>query len=111
MNQRNGRWSLGVGEKMALQSAGPMPPLDAVALTQDCTFHHTLDLARSEAEGKMPVRLGTVQQTLLVPLWARAMEASEPAPVLRDPTAEGILSRLDFDFTPLSSARASQLGC
>jgi O-methyltransferase involved in polyketide biosynthesis len=60
---------------------------------------------------KLPVQLGTVQKTLLVPLWARAMEAAEEQPVLRDPVAQSIMSRLDFDFSPLSSARPSQLGC
>lgn len=57
------------------------------------------------------VRLGTVQETLLVPLWARARECDEPTPVLHDPTSLEILNRLDYDFSPLDGARASQLGC
>jgi O-methyltransferase involved in polyketide biosynthesis len=60
---------------------------------------------------KLPVELGTLQETLLVPLWARAREAAEAHPVLRDPYAADILARLDYDFTPLDGARASQLGC
>ncbi|MCA8912466.1 MAG: class I SAM-dependent methyltransferase [Planctomycetes bacterium] len=60
---------------------------------------------------QVPVRLGTVQETLLVPLWARARECDEPAPVLTDPTSREILNRLDYDFGPLDGARASQLGC
>ena len=44
---------------------------------------------------QVPVRLGTVQETLLVPLWARARECDEPAPVLTDPTSREILNRLD----------------
>jgi O-methyltransferase involved in polyketide biosynthesis len=60
---------------------------------------------------RTPVNLGTIQETLLVPLWARARECDEQLPVLRDPKAREILQRLDYDFTPLDGARASQLGC
>ena len=60
---------------------------------------------------RTPVRLGTIQETLLVPLWARARDCDEPSPVLHDPKAREILERLDYDFTPLDGARASQLGC
>jgi O-methyltransferase involved in polyketide biosynthesis len=59
----------------------------------------------------LPVNLGEVQQTLLVPLWARAREGDERAPVLHDPKSREILERLDYDFSPLRRARASQLGC
>jgi O-methyltransferase involved in polyketide biosynthesis len=60
---------------------------------------------------KVPVKLGTVQETLLVPLWARARECDEPRPVLHDPRSREILAALDYDFSPLDTARASQLGC
>lgn len=60
---------------------------------------------------RIPVKLGTVQETLLVPLWARARENEESVPVLDDPTSREILDRLDYDFSPLDGARASQLGC
>lgn len=60
---------------------------------------------------KTPVKLGTIQETLLVPLWARACESTEANPVLLDPKSREILERLDFDFSPLDGARASQLGC
>lgn len=60
---------------------------------------------------KTPVKLGTVQETLLVPLWARARECLEPTPVLNDPKSLEILNRLDYDFSRLEAARASQLGC
>ena len=60
---------------------------------------------------KTPVKLGTIQETLLVPLWARARESEEPRPVLHDPKSREILDRLDYDFSPLEGARASQLGC
>jgi O-methyltransferase involved in polyketide biosynthesis len=62
-------------------------------------------------EVRVPVQLGTVQETLLVPLWARARECDEDRPVLQDPTSLEILNQLDYDFAPLDGARASQLGC
>ena len=60
---------------------------------------------------KTTVKLGTIQETLLVPLWARARESEEATPVLHDPKSREILDALDYDFSPLDGARASQLGC
>ncbi|MBZ0135405.1 MAG: class I SAM-dependent methyltransferase [Planctomycetes bacterium] len=60
---------------------------------------------------KTAVKLGTIQETLLVPLWARARESEEAQPVLHDPKSREILASLDYDFSPLDGARASQLGC
>ncbi|MGD9647707.1 MAG: class I SAM-dependent methyltransferase, partial [Pirellulales bacterium] len=42
--------------------------------------------------------LGTVQETLLIPLWARARESREAQPILRDPKAAEIVAALDYDF-------------
>ena len=42
-------------------------------------------------------QLGDVQQTLLIPLAARAQEAGRKHPVLRDPKAMAMLAALDFD--------------
>ncbi len=60
---------------------------------------------------KLAVELTPVEETLLVPLWARAEESTRSDPVLVDPRARGIRARLDFDFDKLADARASQLGC
>jgi O-methyltransferase involved in polyketide biosynthesis len=60
---------------------------------------------------RVPITLGPVARTLLVPLWARAAETRRPDGVLRDPKAAEILDAIDFDFTALRGARASQLGC
>ncbi len=60
---------------------------------------------------RTPVQLGPVQETLLVPLWARAREADENPPLLNDPKSREILEHLAYDFSPLDAARASQLGC
>jgi len=38
------------------------------------------------------------QATLLMPLWARAMEYRQPNPILRDEKSVAIVESLDFDF-------------
>jgi len=63
------------------------------------------------APSRVPVALGPVARTLLVPLWARAEETLRPDALLRDPAAVEIVRALDFDFGVLRGARASQLGC
>jgi O-methyltransferase involved in polyketide biosynthesis len=45
------------------------------------------------------VRLGTVQETLLIPLYGRAVENRKEEPALRDPRAEEIVASIDYDFT------------
>ncbi len=60
---------------------------------------------------RVPVALGPVAETLLVPLWARAEESRRPDGVLRDPMAGEMVSQLDYDFGRLREAQASQLGC
>jgi O-methyltransferase involved in polyketide biosynthesis len=53
------------------------------------------------------VDLGAVQQTLFIPLAARARESRRRRPVLRDPRAAEILASVDFDATgpvPVSAA-------
>lgn len=62
-------------------------------------------------EVRVPVKLGSIQETLLVPLWARAREYAEAVPVMHDPTSAEILNKLAYDFTSLDGAKASQLGC
>lgn len=41
---------------------------------------------------------GTVQETLLIPLYGRAVENRKPEPALRDPRAEEIVAAIDYDF-------------
>ncbi|MEJ1202342.1 MULTISPECIES: class I SAM-dependent methyltransferase [unclassified Streptomyces] len=43
-------------------------------------------------------RLGTVQETLLIPLYARAVENRKEHALLRDPRAEEIVASIDYDF-------------
>lgn len=50
---------------------------------------------------KLSLDLGPVQKTLLLPLWGRALESKEEDPLIRDPYAQDIVERLDFDFTAM----------
>ncbi|MDO0937728.1 class I SAM-dependent methyltransferase [Streptomyces sp. DG2A-72] len=44
------------------------------------------------------VRLGTVQETLLIPLYGRAVENRKKEAVLRDAVAEELVAAIDYDF-------------
>ena len=46
---------------------------------------------------RVKVELGSVQETLFIPLAARARETRRKRPVVRDPKAGEILARVDFD--------------
>ncbi|MEV5341501.1 class I SAM-dependent methyltransferase [Streptomyces sp. NPDC052676] len=48
---------------------------------------------------KRDISLGTVQETLLIPLYGRAVESRKPEPALHDPRAEEIVASIDYDFT------------
>ncbi len=48
-------------------------------------------------EDKHQVRLGAVQQTLFIPLAARALETQRKHPVLRDPKAVEMVRSIDYD--------------
>ena len=47
----------------------------------------------------MKIDLGAVQETLLIPLWARAEDAKKNDPILGDIYARDIIARLDYDFS------------
>jgi O-methyltransferase involved in polyketide biosynthesis len=57
------------------------------------------------------IELGSVQQTLLLPLWGRAVETKKRKPLLIDNKAVSIIENLDYDFSVLSNnvSRLSQL--
>ncbi len=46
-------------------------------------------------------------ETLLIPLWARAVEQSRPAPLIVDPDAARMVESLDYDFSQFSKKRVS----
>lgn len=48
---------------------------------------------------KHSVQLGTVQETLLIPLYGRAVENAKQEAALRDPLAEEVLAAIDYDFS------------
>jgi O-methyltransferase involved in polyketide biosynthesis len=47
---------------------------------------------------KQPIRLGPTQETLLVPLFARAEECRRKRPILEDARAAEIVESIDWDF-------------
>lgn len=47
-------------------------------------------------DGKQRVRLGAVQETLFIPLAARARESVRRRPLLRDPKAVEMIARIDY---------------
>ena len=56
----------------------------------------------------MKVDLGPVQETLLIPLLARARETENPRGLLRDPRAAAIVRSLDYDFAKWEGGRSLQ---
>ncbi|WP_432798869.1 class I SAM-dependent methyltransferase [Poriferisphaera sp. WC338] len=60
-------------------------------------------------DGDIHVNMGDVQTTMLLPLWARAVEMHKDRPVIRDEASERILKALDFDFSMFDNARYSQV--
>ncbi|MGV8848345.1 MAG: class I SAM-dependent methyltransferase [Propionibacteriaceae bacterium] len=60
------------------------------------------------------VRLETadpVSQTLLIPLWARAIEQREPEPIVRDPVAAEMVAQLDYDWERIRLSRGDLALC
>jgi len=47
---------------------------------------------------RQSIQLGTVQETLLVPLYARAVDARKKRPILNDPKAVEMVDSIDWDF-------------
>ena len=49
-----------------------------------------------------PLALGSVQETLLLPLWGRAVESGKARPSLVDPAAVAIVAALPYDFAAMA---------
>lgn len=49
------------------------------------------------------INLGSIQETMLLPLWGRAMEARKNRPLLVDRKAEEIVEALPYDFATIAS--------
>ncbi|HTZ38862.1 MAG TPA: class I SAM-dependent methyltransferase [Syntrophales bacterium] len=67
----------------------------------------TAVLRRSSKE---PVLLSGITETLLIPLWARAVETRRPDAIIRDPKALAIYESLDYDFSKFDGAWMTQTG-
>lgn len=55
------------------------------------------------AEGSIKLDIGALQESLILPLWARAMETDKKHPIIHDPIAKKIISSLDYDFSQIES--------
>ncbi|WP_145263998.1 class I SAM-dependent methyltransferase [Calycomorphotria hydatis] len=62
------------------------------------------------ALSKHTLELGEVQETLLIPLWARAAESKRSQPILHDAKAVEVCDRIDFDFSKFKNAYSSRVG-
>lgn len=51
-----------------------------------------------------------ISETLLIPLWARAVEAEQTCPIIKDTKAAEIMNGVDYDFTKFANAWKSQIG-
>ncbi len=63
-------------------------------------------MAKLKLETTDPVSL-----TLLIPLWARAVEQREPVPLVTDPIAAAMVERIDYDWRQIRLARGDLVQC
>jgi O-methyltransferase involved in polyketide biosynthesis len=57
------------------------------------------------------VHLGVIQETLLIPLWARACELQAADLIIVDPKLSEIIAAIDYEFDKFATAKSSQIGC
>lgn len=55
---------------------------------------------------RQPLQIGEVQETLLIPLYGRAVESRKRKPLLRDDKAIEMVAAIDYDFTKFDGARS-----
>ena len=55
----------------------------------------------------LKIDLGAVQETLMLPLWARARETEKNNPVVFDPYAKSMVERVDYDFSQIEEGPAA----
>ncbi|MGC7559787.1 class I SAM-dependent methyltransferase [Pasteurella sp. PK-2025] len=58
-----------------------------------------------------PNKISGLSSTLLITLWAKAVEYDKPDSLLRDAEAVRMKKMIDYDFQKFESARLSQVGC
>ena len=59
---------------------------------------------------KNQINQGTIQETLLIPLLARAKELEQAEPIVTDPKSLEIIQKLDYDFEKFSTSNNSLVG-
>mgnify|MGYP002751961379 FL=1 len=55
-------------------------------------------------------QLDKIPETMLITLWAKAEETKQKKPLLRDETALGILSQINYDFSKFKKSKFTQAG-
>lgn len=63
-------------------------------------------LMSANQDTKVKIELGSVQETLLIALWCRAIENAKESPLLLDPKSSEIIHQLDYDFGRIEKALA-----
>lgn len=58
-----------------------------------------------------PSNVSDLSATMLIPLWAKAVEYDRPDALLRDAEAKRMMGLIDFDFSIFAQAKSSQVGC
>lgn len=57
-------------------------------------------------EQKIKIKTGTIQETLLLPLWGRAYETQKNNPRLIDKKAVEVINKIDYDFSTIEKTQA-----
>lgn len=58
----------------------------------------------------MQQKLNGIPETLLIPLWARAIENKQPKPIIKSHKALEIMDNIDYDFSKFEKGWLSQVG-
>lgn len=58
----------------------------------------------------MKKKLKGIPETMLIPLWARAVETEQKKPIIKDYKAVEMVSRIDYDFSRFKKSWKSQVG-
>ncbi|UCE40095.1 MAG: class I SAM-dependent methyltransferase [Candidatus Aminicenantes bacterium] len=54
-------------------------------------------------EQDLKINLGAVEETLVIPLWARAKDAEKNDPIVNDTCARDIVAKIDYDFSKIET--------
>ncbi|MBH5329345.1 class I SAM-dependent methyltransferase [Eikenella sp. S3360] len=55
--------------------------------------------------------ISQLSTTMLIPLWAKAVEYDRPDALIQDAAAVGMLQQIDYDFSVFAKSKLSQPGC